>query len=81
MLRIVLYTIPWRRTKAYRVFLRELKLMFERYNIEIPYNTIVAYNARYASPVMIADNADDEPENSAEESPSEVSALEPPKKE
>ncbi len=67
MLRIALYTIPYRRTKAYRAFLRELKFMFERYNIEIPYNCIVAYNAEYEQPVMITDSTDNEPDNKSEE--------------
>ena len=81
MLRIALYTIPWRRTKAHREFLRQLKLMFERYNIESPYDRIIAYDAKYDPPVMITDHADDEPESGAEELPSEVSASEPSKKE
>ena len=81
MLRIALYTIPWRRSKAYREFMRELKLMFERYNIEIPHDTIVAYNAKYEPPVMITDHADDEPENSMDAPPSEVSGSEAPKNE
>lgn len=67
MLRIVLYTIPYRRTRAHRTFLRELKLMFERYNIANPYNCIIAYNTEYEPPVMITDRADDEPENLSEE--------------
>ena len=81
MLRIALYTIPWRRSKAYREFMRELKLMFERYNIEIPHDTIVAYNAKYEPPVMITDHADNEPENSMDAPPSEVSGSEAPKNE
>ena len=81
LLRIALYTIPWRRTKAHREFMRQLKLMFERYNIESPYDRIIAYDAKYDPPVMITDHADDEPESGAEELPSEVSALEPSKKE
>ena len=71
MLRIALYTIPYRRTEAYRAFLRELKLMFERYNIEIPYNCIVAYNAEYEPPVMILDGIDNESSNESEETEKE----------
>ena len=81
LLRIALYTVPWRRTQANRLFLRELKLMFERYHIEIPYNTVVALEGSYKRPVMITDHADDAPESQTEESSAEVSTPPSPKKE
>ena len=72
MLRIALYTIPYKRMRAYRVFQRELKLMFERYNIENPYNCIIAYNAAYDPPVMLTCKEDDTPEeNTPENTPAE----------
>ncbi len=53
---------------AQRTFLRELKLLYERYNIEIPFNRIIALNGNYDPPVMITDKTADEPENASGES-------------
>ena len=68
LLRVSLYTIPYKRTMAQRTFLRELKLLYERYNIEIPFNRIIALNGNYDPPVMITDKTADEPENTSGES-------------
>ena len=41
LLRIKILSIPWRRRKARRAILREIKLLFDREGIHVPYNHIV----------------------------------------
>ena len=41
LLRVKLMCTPWMRRKAYRSVLRELKLLFDREGINVPYNHIV----------------------------------------
>lgn len=41
MLRICIYCVPWKCRKAYREMLRQIKLLFDREHISIPYNHMV----------------------------------------
>ncbi len=44
MLRIKLFTIPFRRKRAVRALLREVKLLFDKNGISLPYNHMVLMN-------------------------------------
>ena len=46
MLRIAIYCTPWMYGKALRALRREIKLLFDRKHINIPYNHVVVSDYR-----------------------------------
>ena len=56
MLRIVIFCDPFKRRKAARALQREIKLLYDRENINIPYNHVVVmdykdeFNTYYTQP-------------------------------
>ncbi|MBE5847992.1 MAG: mechanosensitive ion channel family protein [Lachnospiraceae bacterium] len=45
-IRINIYSPPWARRKAYRAVLREIKILFDREHISVPYNHVVVSDYR-----------------------------------
>ena len=62
LLRIAIYTEPYKRTWALRCFAKEMKLMLDRYGVEIPLPHVVVHNVPYEPPVF-HDGAEDVPED------------------
>ena len=67
LLRISLYSLPYMRGKAKRAMLTELKQVFDRYNIQIPYNQIVVHYASEEKPVTPEELKEPEEQEESEE--------------
>ena len=62
VLRIALFTVPYKAGRVKRAMLRELKLIFDRHGIKFPYPQVVVHNA-----AEIGSEEDSEEEDSEED--------------